>query len=138
MLLNMQLIGRLGQDAQKRDVNGRTVINFSIPYNDSYTNKTGQKVENTVWVECSWWTQSTGLLPYLTKGSTFYVDGMPSARSYVNKQGQTVNQLCLMVRNIRIVHVNRDEKQQQEAASSTPNTENKIPKGIDNPDDLPF
>lgn len=47
------------------------------------------------------WAQ--GLVKYLTKGATVYVDGDPAAYAYINKEGKPVAGLRLSVRNLELV-----------------------------------
>lgn len=49
-LNKVQLIGRLGKDPEVRHLDsGVTVASFSIATSESYTNKQGEKVEQTEW-----------------------------------------------------------------------------------------
>ena len=44
-MINTQLIGYLGQDCQVNNINGKTVINFSVAHSESWTDSTGVKKE---------------------------------------------------------------------------------------------
>ena len=47
--------GNIGADPEIRDVNGTKVANFSVAVNESYNNKSGEKVEKTHWYRCEAW-----------------------------------------------------------------------------------
>ena len=40
-MIKMQVIGHLGQDATVNNVNGKSVINFSVAHSEKYKNKDG-------------------------------------------------------------------------------------------------
>ncbi|BAQ87425.1 single-stranded DNA-binding protein [uncultured Mediterranean phage uvMED] len=86
--------GNIGADPEIRDVNGTKVANFSVAVNESYNNKSGEKVEKTHWYRCEAWDGGNGkglvtnvIEPYLKKGSTVFVQGQPVIEEY-EKDGQ--------------------------------------------------
>lgn len=52
----MQVIGHLGQDATVNNVNGKSVINFSVAHSEKYKNKEGLEVNKSIWVSAAYWT----------------------------------------------------------------------------------
>ena len=66
-MLRISVIGRLGQDAIVNDVNGKTVINFSMAYSEKFKNQQGQDVDKTTWVSCAYWTDKVNVANYLKK-----------------------------------------------------------------------
>ncbi len=60
-MIRTQIIGHLGQSATINNVNGQSVINFSVAHAESYKNKEGVKVDNTVWIGCSFFTEKTAV-----------------------------------------------------------------------------
>ena len=71
----MRVIGNLGKDAIANNVNRNTVINFSVASTERFKDAQGNIKDKTTWVECSQWTESTGLLPYIKKGAQVFVEG---------------------------------------------------------------
>lgn len=94
----MQVIGHLGQDATVNNVNGKSVINFSIAHSEKYKNKDGLEVNKSIWVSAAYWTDRTAIAPYLKKGTQVYLEGVPEAKTYTNKNNEILPQL-----NVRIV-----------------------------------
>ena len=83
------LIGRLGQDPDVREVGSAKVANFSIATDESYTDKTGNKVEKTEWHRIVMWNRSAeNAEKYLRKGSLIYVEGKLETRSWENDAGE--------------------------------------------------
>lgn len=82
-MIKLQCIGHLGKDAVLNTLeNGKTVINFSIAHTEKY-----QDNEKTIWVSCAYWSEKTGILPYLKKGQQVYAEGFPDVEIYQGKQG---------------------------------------------------
>ena len=95
--MNIQKItvsGNVGQAPEIKDVNGTKVANFSVAVNDNYTNKSGEKVENTSWYRIEAWDGKNGGLvsgvieKYLDAGQMVYIEGVPVQETY-EKDGQT-------------------------------------------------
>ena len=102
-MVKTQIIGHLGNDASINDVNGKTVINFSVAHTESFLNKQGSKVENTLWVNCSWWIERITVAEWLTKGRQVFVEGTPSLDTYRNQQGVIIPQLKLRVDTLQLL-----------------------------------
>ena len=101
----MQAIGNLGKDAVTNTVNGKTVINFSIAHTDKGRDKDekGNPKDRTIWVDCAYWTERTGVAQYLKKGTQVYVEGQPDIRSYTTQDGRTGASLTLRVGNLQLL-----------------------------------
>jgi single-strand DNA-binding protein len=103
-MIKMQLIGHLGQDAVVNNVNGKTVINFSVAHSEKFKNKEGVEVNKSVWVSAAYWTDRTAVAPYLKKGSQVYVEGSPEAKTYRNQNtNEVMPQLSLRVTSIQLI-----------------------------------
>jgi single-strand DNA-binding protein len=87
MELQMHIIGHIGQDANANQVNGKTVLNFSVAHSEKWTNAQGQPMEKTTWVDCSMW-ERENLAPYLKAGTLVSLHGTPEAVPYATKQGE--------------------------------------------------
>ncbi|CAB4152879.1 Ssb Single-stranded DNA-binding protein [uncultured Caudovirales phage] len=86
------IAGRIGQDAQQREVNGKPVVSFGVAVT---TFKAGQK--DTMWVDCSWWGESAAKVRgFLNKGVPVAVSGSCSMRTW-EKDGQPQAKLQLQV-----------------------------------------
>lgn len=96
-MIKLQAIGNLGKDCVTNTVNGKNVINFSVAHTQSF----GEK--KTIWVECAYWTERTGIVPYLKKGQKVYVDGTPELRQYTTSDGKPGASLMLRVSSIELL-----------------------------------
>lgn len=125
-MLKMEVIGNLGKDCLVNNVNGKNVINFSVAHSEK-----GRDGETkTSWVECAYWTEKTGMAPYLKKGTKVFVEGFPSVRSYTTSTGQNGVSQQLFVHRVELLSVSGDAPKQQQAQ-----TENVA---VDENSNLPF
>ena len=88
-LNKVTLIGRLGQDPEVREVGTSKVANFSIATDESYTDRSGNKVEKTEWHKIVMWNKAAeNAQAFLKKGSLVYVEGKIETRSWENDSGE--------------------------------------------------
>ena len=99
-MIKLQVIGNLGKDCTTNNVNGRTVINFSVahPQKDPATQK-----DKPIWVECAYWTEKTAIAPYLKKGTQVFVEGQPDLKTYTKNDGTMGVSLTLRVNTVQLL-----------------------------------
>lgn len=102
-MLKTQVIGHIGRDCLVKEINGKTVINFSVAHTESYKNAEGVKIESTTWVECAYWSERTAIAQYLLKGTQIYAEGIPAVDTYQNDQGRVIPKLRLRVSSIQLL-----------------------------------
>jgi single-strand DNA-binding protein len=117
-MIKLQIIGNLGKDCIVKEVNGKTVINFSVAHTEKFKDAQGNQKERTTWVECAYWTDRTAIAPYLTKGQTVYAEGNPEADGYLNKENQPAATLRMRVQNIQLLGGRNNNEQPQNQASN--------------------
>lgn len=83
------ILGRLGADPEVRHFeNGSTVAKTRIATTERYTNKEGQKIENTEWHTVVFWRGLAGIVEkYVKKGDQIYVEGRLKTRSWEDQDG---------------------------------------------------
>lgn len=102
-MLKLALIGNLGKDCNTNVVNGNHVINFSVAHSDKIRDQENNLIEKTVWVECAYWTEKTGVVNFLRKGQQVYAEGIPEVKSFTKKDGSTGISLSLRVMYLQLV-----------------------------------
>jgi single-strand DNA-binding protein len=110
-MIRISVIGRLGQDAQINNVNGKNVINFSVAYSEKFKNQQGEDVDKTTWVSCAYWTERLNVATYLKKGTQVYVEGKPEAKTYTNANKEVLPQLHARVSSLQLLSSSKDENQ---------------------------
>lgn len=141
-MIKLQVIGNLGKDCVTNTVNGKNVINFNVAHTEKYRDAQGNQKDKTIWVDCAYWTERTGIAPYLRKGTQVYVEGTPEVRTFNKQDGTTGASLTLRVLSVQLLG-SRGENSGGGVASgysSAPSASN-VPAAseINEPmDDLPF
>ena len=81
MYQKLIIAGNLGKDPEMRYApNGDAVTSFSVATSRKYTDKSGQKVEETIWFRVSvWGKQAEVCNQYLKKGRGVLVEGRLNA-----------------------------------------------------------
>lgn len=70
------IAGHLCKDPELRDVGTTQVASMRIAMNESYTNKSGEKVEKAVFVDVDAWDKTASLCSqYLKRGSAALIEG---------------------------------------------------------------
>lgn len=136
-MIKLQVIGHLGKDCITNVVNGKNVINFSVAHSEKFKDANGVAQDRTTWVECAYWTERTGIAPYLKKGTQVFVDGTPDVRTYPKKDGTTGASITLRVFSVQLLGGRGD----QSANQDQPENEVKSPVVMaaeNEQDDLPF
>jgi single-strand DNA-binding protein len=84
------LVGNLGRDAEMRFTAGGTpVATVSLATTEKFTDRDGQKREDTQWHRVVIWGKTAeSIHEYLTKGKQIYVEGRIQTREWTDKEGK--------------------------------------------------
>lgn len=84
------LVGNLGRDAEMRFTAGGTpVATVSLATTEKFTDRDGQRREDTQWHRVViWGKMAESLNEYLTKGKQIYVEGRIQTREWTDKEGK--------------------------------------------------
>lgn len=110
-MVKLQVIGNLGKDCVVNNVNGKGVINFSVAHTEKFKDAQGVQKDKTLWVECAYWTERTGIAPYLKKGTQVYAEGTPDIRTYTTGDGRQGTSLSLRVSSVQLLGGRTGENQ---------------------------
>lgn len=144
-LNKVTLIGRLGRDPEiKYFESGAAKSNFPLATSETYTNKEGQRIENTEWHNVVFWRQLAEIAEkYLKKGSLVYIEGKLKTRSWDDQDGN--KKYITEIEGNNLIMLDKapssstDGSQQNTAATETSSAESaskKEEKSFE--DDLPF
>lgn len=143
-MIKLQVIGNLGRDCVTNTVNGKNVMNFTVAHTEKFKDSTGAQREKTIWVDCAYWSDRTGIAPYLKKGTQVYVEGAPEVRTYQTQDGKSGAALSVRVSSIQLLGSRSAEAggggsyQQSGGGYSAPAPSMEPPIAGDVADDLPF
>jgi single-strand DNA-binding protein len=84
------LVGNLGRDAEMRfTASGTPVATVSLATTERFTDREGQRREDTQWHRIVIWGKTAeSLHEYLTKGKQIYVEGRIQTREWTDKEGK--------------------------------------------------
>ena len=143
-MIKLQVIGNLGKDCVTNMVNGKNVINFNVAHTEKFKDAQGNQKDKTIWVECAYWSDRTGVAPYLKKGTQVYAEGTPEVRTYTKNDGTTGTSLTVRVSSVQLLGggTNRgmDGMGGGDEAPSYSSKPAQVPASsdMDQTDDLPF
>lgn len=120
------LIGRLGQDPEKRVTpSGHTVVNISLATTEYFKDQGGNKQERTEWHRVVFWNRQAELIEqYCQKGSQLYVEGSLQTREWQDKDGNRRFSTDIVARNMQFLDSRSTGSQEgfQRTGASSGNT----------------
>lgn len=81
-MLQVQIIGNLGADAEVKTANGRQFVSFNVAHTERWSGADGAEHEDTIWVSCAMSGDGGRVLPYLKRGASVFCQGRASLRVY--------------------------------------------------------
>lgn len=132
-------IGRLGRDPETRYLtNGDAVTNITLAVDESYKDKSGNKIDKCEWVNITFYRKLAEIVgEYLIKGSLVYVSGKMQTRKFTDKDGIERYKTEIIASDMKMLsskqNANSNESDPAQQRSDNANT------GFDNmDDDIPF
>lgn len=89
-LNKIMLIGGVGKDPETRQFqDGGQVCNFSLATSETYTDRNGERKEDTTWHNIVLNGKLAALSQFIHKGSRLYVEGKIRKRTFQTQSGET-------------------------------------------------
>ena len=130
------LIGRVGKDPDiKKFNNGTKIASYSLATSEHYTDKKGERVEETDWHSIVCFGKLSDVIEkYVRKGVKVCVTGRIRYREYENKDGETVKVTEILQSGLELLESKPAERPTPEDyKESESNSGEVLPE-----DDLPF
>lgn len=110
------IIGNIGQSAYTiNEGPERSAWAFTVAVNESYTKRTGEKVEETQWYNCVYNIRNGSKLPdYLVSGAKVFVEGKPSVNTFTRRNGEFAASFSVLVNDLKLVGSKSDPQQAQQ------------------------
>jgi len=117
------LTGRLGKDATLNTLEGgKKVMNYSVAVNVGFGDNA-----STLWVDCAQWSEKTGVIEYLKKGTLVAVIGEPSLRTYQKNDGTTGASFALRVDKLELLGAKSESTTAQPIATNETSDSSSLP-----------
>jgi single-strand DNA-binding protein len=83
-MIKLIVSGRVGNDAEVKNVGDNTVCSFSVAHTEKIYGPTPS--EKVIWITCSiWGERGVKLAPHILKGTFVVVEGAGGVNAYLNK-----------------------------------------------------
>ena len=121
MLNKVMLIGRLGAEPETRNGNNGAIARLRIATDESYTDRTGQRIERTAWHTVIAFQRTAEICQqYVHKGSLLYVEGKLQTRKWQDQQGQDRYSTEITASRILLLDKRNAAPAQQDYAPAAP------------------
>jgi single-strand DNA-binding protein len=104
-LNKMTIIGNLGADPEVRYLDGGAVVaTFNVATTEKFTNRNGEKVEQTEWFRVELWNEQAKVAEkYLKKGNAVYVEGRLRTELWTDKEGKERTSLRVRANTMQLL-----------------------------------
>ncbi|MFA7153837.1 MAG: single-stranded DNA-binding protein [Methanoregulaceae archaeon] len=111
MVNRVYLIGRLGADPEVRYTPDSTmVVNFRIATDESYKNRSGEKVSKTEWHRIVVWGKLAEICGnYLGKGALVFIEGKLQTRTWDDKEGNKRSVTEILASGMKMLESRRSQ-----------------------------
>ena len=125
-MIKLIVSGRVGQDAEVKNVGDNTVCSFSVAHTEKVYGATPS--EKTIWVTCSiWGERGIKLAPHIVKGTFVVVEGSGSVNSYTQKNGEPAAVIRCMVNSLEFGGKPTAGENNQKITTDTVTTQDDFP-----------
>jgi len=98
------LLGNIGKDPEVRETKAGNIVNLTMATSEKYTDKSGQKQENTEWHNLVVFGKLADVVAkYVKKGDKLYVEGSITTRKWEDKEGNTRYTTEVKVRDLTML-----------------------------------
>lgn len=120
------LLGNVGKAPEVRETKGGNIANITLATSEKYTDKSGQKQENTEWHNLVVYGKLADVVKkYVNKGDKLYVEGSISTRKWQDKDGNDRYTTEIKVRDLTML--GGGEKKAKPVAAGINNDDDDLP-----------
>ena len=114
------IIGRIGSDPEMRQAFDKDVANFSVAVTRKTTMPSGEKKEETKWIQMSAWDwRATFCTSYVKKGMVVYCSGTMNSEIYTNRDGEARLSHKMTIKEIQILDWNNKGQSNQSGSTGS-------------------
>lgn len=144
-MLQIEVIGNLGKDAEVKEFSGKKYVCFSVAHTENVrAQKPGEPpTQRTTWLSIYWYGEGGSTFQYLKRGAKVFVRGTMRNNLYTDRTGQTRVDINVNAREVYLCGSSPAQTQTtQPTAPAQPAPAPASPAGAPAPiggdDDLPF
>ena len=143
-MLQIEVIGNLGKDAEVKEFSGKKYVCFSVAHTENVrAQKPGEPpTQRTTWLSIYWYGEGGAVLPYLKRGAKVFVRGTMRNNLYTDRTGQTRVDINVNAREVYLCGGTPTQTQATQPTATQHVAGQTSPASADAPiggdDDLPF
>jgi single-strand DNA-binding protein len=136
------LVGNLVTEPELKEIgDNNSVVRFRMAINRRYTTKSGEKKEDTTYIDCEMWGPRAGVIAeYVKKADPILVEGHLKQENWENKDGEKRSKILVSIEDFEFLQ-RRTSEQKDSSEKSTVKTSKKIGSSKSsekNLEDIPF
>lgn len=131
------LMGNLTRDPELKDLpSGTSLCNMGLALNETYTDKSGKKVEKVCFVDVIVWErQAQTCAQYLKKGSPVLIEGRLELSEWKTKEGETRSKLKVRADRVQFISSGRRDEGGERSQQAPPLEDRKPMEKSQTPED---
>lgn len=128
-LNKVTIIGNLGADPEVRYLDGGAVVaQFNVATTEKYTNRNGEKVEQTEWFRVELWNEQAKVAEkYLKKGNPVYIEGRLRTEVWTDKEGKERTSLRVRANTMQLLGSPNDRQDDGYSEAPAPRQQQATP-----------
>jgi single-strand DNA-binding protein len=109
------LVGNLVSDPELKEIgDNNSVVRFRMAINRRYTTKSGEKKEETTYIDCEMWGSRAGVISeYLKKSDPILVEGHLKQENWENKDGEKRSKILVSIEDFEFLSKRGSSDSQQ-------------------------
>ena len=143
-MLQIEVIGNLGKDAEVKEFSGKKYVCFSVAHTENVrAQKPGEPpTQRTTWLSIYWYGEGGSTFQYLKRGAKVFVRGTMRNNLYTDRTGQTRVDINVNAREVYLCGGTPTQTQATQPTATQHVAGQTSPASADAPiggeDDLPF
>ncbi|MBR8725511.1 single-stranded DNA-binding protein [Bacteroides pyogenes] len=126
-MLQCEVIGNIGNDAEIKEFSGKKYVSFNVAHSERRKDANGTTIESTTWVSVLWYGDGGGLIQYLKRGCKVFVRGRLSVKSYQDRSGNMQVAINVNASEVQLCGIKVETNSSQSGATTHEETINDVP-----------
>jgi single-strand DNA-binding protein len=134
------LVGNLVSDPELKEIgDNNSVVRFRMAINRRYTTKSGEKKEETTYIDCEMWGSRAGVISeYLKKSDPILVEGHLKQENWENKDGEKRSKILVSIEDFEFLSKRGSSDSQQGESKPAQKITKKSTQKQSDLQDIPF
>lgn len=135
------LVGNLVTEPELKEIGDSNLVRFRMAINRRYTTKSGEKKEDSTFIDCEMWGPRAGVIAeYVNKSDPILIEGHLKQENWENKDGEKRSKILVSIEDFEFLN-KKSSDQKDSSEKSAPKTSKKVSSQKSNEknlEDIPF